>query len=386
MTPLNSKFWIYFFEWEGKRKKITIGNFKKSSTTKEVGYTLEEARKAKEKFKLMLQNGVCPQNEKKALKTKQIQEVEKSLIANEKILSNIINDYFQFITSITERHKEKQRSQMNRMIIPFLGNKSIDDITAQNLLECILKIKSDGQKHRVLTLCGQIWKWAKSNYRTQTNITLDIDRKNTLPPEPKAENFKTITEKDKIKILLKMIEQYDGDISTKTALRLAPYVALRPFNIRFAEWTEFNFEDKLWIIPASKMKMKKEHIVPLTDSMINIINDIKPFSFQKSIYLFPSPISNLKTLSENTLNYGLKRLGYGDEIVAHGFRAMFSTITNEFIDDDDAHGVSRDIIEFQLAHKIDNKVGAAYNRALYLKQRTRLMQWWSDYLDDLKKI
>jgi len=134
------------------------------------------------------------------------------------------------------------------------------------------------------------------------------------------------------------------------------------------------------------MKMKKEHIVPLTDSMINIINDIKPFSFQKSIYLFPSPISNLKTLSENTLNYGLKRLGYGDEIVAHGFRAMFSTITNEFIDDDDAHGVSRDIIEFQLAHKIDNKVGAAYNRALYLKQRTRLMQWWSDYLDDLKKI
>lgn len=385
MTPLNSKFWIYFFEWEGKRKKITIGNFRKSSRTKEVGYTLEEARKEKEKFKLMLQNGECPQNEKKALKTKQIQAVEKTLIANEKILSNIINDYFQFITSITERHKEKQRSQMNRMIIPFLGNKSIDDITAQNLLECILKIKSDGQKHRVLTLCGQIWKWAKSNYRTQTNITLDIDRKNTLPPEPKAENFKTITEKDKIKILLKMIEQYDGDISTKTALRLAPYVALRPFNIRFAEWTEFNFEDKLWIIPASKMKMKKEHIVPLTDSMIDIINSIRPFSFQKSIYLFPSPISNLKTLSENTLNYGLKRLGYGDEIVVHGFRAMFSTITNEFIDDENAHGVSRDIIEFQLAHKIDNKVGAAYNRALYLKQRTRLMQWWSDYLDDLKK-
>jgi integrase len=132
------------------------------------------------------------------------------------------------------------------------------------------------------------------------------------------------------------------------------------------------------------MKMKKEHIIPLTDTVINILNTMKPHSYNKSIYVFPSPISNLKPISENTLNYALKRLGYGDEIVSHGFRAMFSTVANEFIDDDNAHGVSRDIIEFQLAHKIDNKVGAAYNRALYLKQRTRLIQWWSDYLDGLK--
>lgn len=385
ITPNNIKTWVYTFEWEGKQKKTTIGVFKKSKSDSSIGVTLEQARIEKEKFKTMLSLGECPQSEKKALKQLQQQKDEHRKIIENRLINNIIHDYFNFITYDSESHKKRQFSRINRMILPFVDNKMIDDITTKDILYCIDNIKTIEEKHRVLTLCGQIWRWAKSNDRASHNIIIDIDRKNTLPQKTKTTNYKTITDISRIKTLLSIINEYNGDIATKTALKLAPYVALRPFNIRFAEWNEIDFEKKLWIIPSNKMKTKKEHIVPLTDSVINIINSMKLFSYKKSIYIFPSPITNSKPLSENTLNYGLKRMGFGNDIVAHGFRAMFSTIANEHIDDDNAHGVSRDIIEFQLAHVIDNKVGAAYNRALYLKQRTKLMQWWSDFLDNLQE-
>lgn len=384
ITPNNIKTWVYTFEWEGKQKKTTIGVFKKSKSDSGVGITLEQARIEKEKFKTMLSHGECPQSEKKALKQLQHKKEVQKEIFNNKIINNIIHDYFNFITYDSESHKKRQLSRINRMILPFVDNKMIDNITTKDILNCIDKIKTTEEKHRVLTLCGQIWRWAKSNDRAERNIIVDIDRKNTLPQKTQTSHYRTITDENRIKDLLQSIDQYKGNMSTRIALKLAPYVVLRPKNIRLGEWNEIDFEKKLWIIPSHKMKTKKEHIVPLTDTMIDIINYMRPFSYKKSVYIFPSPISNSKPLSENTLNYGLQRLGFGEEIVTHGFRAMFSTIANEHIDDDNAHGVSRDIIEFQMAHAIDNKVGAAYNRALYLKQRTKLIQWWSDYLDQLK--
>lgn len=382
ITPNNVKIWIYAFEFAGKQKKISIGQFKKSGGG--VGFTLEQARVEKEKFKVLLAQGVCPINQKKALKQKILDDNQQQKINRDRILNQIVTDYFEFITITSESHKKRQISRINRGILVILGDKTIDDISSKDIIDCINKIQTIEEKHRVLTLCGQIWRWAKSNDRVDRNVIVDIDKKNSLPKLVHTKHYRTITKKDEIRELLKSINDYKGDISTKTALQLAPYVALRPYNIRFAEWAEIDFDKKLWLIPASKMKTKNEHIVPLTDTMIKIINTMKPFSF-KSKYIFPSPISNTKPISENTINYALKRLGYGDKIVSHGFRAMFSTVANEYIDDDDAHCVSRDIIEFQLAHKIDNKVGAAYNRALYLKQRTKLIAWWSDFLDELQK-
>ncbi|MDX9744003.1 MAG: Arm DNA-binding domain-containing protein [Arcobacteraceae bacterium] len=131
VTPTNAKIWIYFFEWEGKRKKITIGNFKKSSLIKEAGFTLEEARKMKEKFKLMLLNGERPQNEKKAIKQKQKDEQIKIEIEKDKIFSNVVDDYFAFVTHLSPSHRKNQESRMRNKITIFLGHRSIDSITPQ---------------------------------------------------------------------------------------------------------------------------------------------------------------------------------------------------------------------------------------------------------------
>lgn len=165
------------------------------------------------------------------------------------------------------------------------------------------------------------------------------------------------------------------------ALKLMPYVFLKPSNIRNAEWKEFDFEKRIWIIPGHKMKLKKPHIVPLTSSMIEIIKFMEPISKDCSIYVFPSYKSYYIPLSENTINQALHRLGYKGLITGHGFRHTASTILHENMH---IHGVHSDAIEMQMAHTIPNSVKQTYNKAQYLPERIRLMQWWSDYIDRLK--
>ena len=157
---------------------------------------------------------------------------------------------------------------------------------------------------------------------------------------------------------------------------------MRSANIRTLEWKEVDFEKKEIKIPAHKMKMKDPHIVPLTERTIEILKQAYALNAHCSKYVFPSSISKSKIMSENTLNYALRRLGYGkDEIVYHGFRGMASTLMNENISE---HGVHTNAIESQLAHAERSKSKAAYNHAKYLKERRILMQWWSDYLDELR--
>lgn len=180
-----------------------------------------------------------------------------------------------------------------------------------------------------------------------------------MPPVNEDNHYPTITDAKGIKELLLAIEDYKGDPSTRFGLQLAPYLALRPKNIRFAEWDEFDFEKKLWDIPAEKMKTNRRHIMPLTDTMIEIIMKAAAYSKHRSKYLFPSPADPTKPISENTLNVGLKRLGFGEEIVPHGFRGMFSTVANEHRNVENGHKVDRDIIEFHLAHTVQSKVAEA---------------------------
>ena len=156
---------------------------------------------------------------------------------------------------------------------------------------------------------------------------------------------------------------------------------MRPFNIRYAEWDEFDIENKIWKIPADKMKMKLTHIVPLTDSMIKIIKETEPFSRHRSKYLFPSPTDTKRTVSENTLGSGLKRMGYNGQMTVHGFRHTASTLLHENMH---KHGVHSEAIEVQMAH-VDGSMRGIYNHAKYLEERIRLMNWWSDFIDHLKE-
>lgn len=177
--------------------------------------------------------------------------------------------------------------------------------------------------------------------------------------------------------LLRALEGYTGSEVVKAALRLAPLVFVRPGELRQAEWAEFDFDGKVWIIPAEKMKMRREHRVPLARQVVAILEGLFPVTGHGR-YLFPSMRSATRPMSNNTINAALRRIGYEQgEMCGHGFRAMASTLLNE-------RGWAPDVIEAQLAHVDGNSVRRVYNRALYLKERRRMMQDWADYLDSLR--
>ena len=202
------------------------------------------------------------------------------------------------------------------------------------------------------------------------------DLRGALAPV-KQKHHASIIDSVEIGKLLNAISEYRGNFITKCALQLAPLFFVRPGELRHAEWSEFNLEKAEWRIPAEKMKMKEQHIVPLATQTIEIIQELHAYTGSGK-YLFPSLRSATRPMSENTVLAALRRLGYSaDEMTGHGFRSMASTLLNE-------HGWNRDAIERQLAHAERNNIRAAYNYAEYLPERRNMMQWWAEHLDKLK--
>jgi integrase len=192
----------------------------------------------------------------------------------------------------------------------------------------------------------------------------------------KQSHHASITDPVEIGKLLRAMEDYRGIFVTKCALRLAPLFFVRPGELRHAEWSEFDLEKKEWRIPAEKMKMRVQHIVPLSSQAIAILQELHPYTGEGK-YLFPSTRTPARPMSENTVIAALRRLGYAThEMTGHGFRSMASTLLNE-------QGWNRDAIERQLAHGERNTIRAAYNYAEYLPERRKMMQHWSDYLEQL---
>jgi integrase len=228
--------------------------------------------------------------------------------------------------------------------------------------------------HRALQNCGQIFRYAIATSRAERNIADDL--RGALPPV-KQTNFASIKEPKAIGALLRDIDAYSGNLIVRAALRMAPYVFVRPVELRSAEWAEFNFEGAEWRIPAEKMKMRQVHIVPLARQVLAILEDLRQYT-GNGRFLFPSMRANSAPISDMTLLAGLRRLGYTKEqMMVHGFRSMASTRLNEA-------GFNRDWIERQLAHGEQNSIRAAYNYAEYLPERRKMMQWWADYLDKLR--
>ena len=197
-------------------------------------------------------------------------------------------------------------------------------------------------------------------------------------------HYPIITEDKQLGTLLKVIKDYTGHIGTKLALQMLSNVAVRPFNIRHATWEQIDIKNKQWIIPGKEMKTKKEHIVPLSEQVLKILDEAKSLNLNMKemisggTLVFPSTRSVTSPMSDNTLVGALRRMGYTkEEMVAHSFRGIFSTVTNEMDNDFD-----RDTIDLQLAHSIGSSVSRAYNRADRLQKRTEMMQWYSDLLEE----
>lgn len=368
VTKRNTKLWRLKYNFNGKEKSISLGAYP--------SITLNQARTLREKHKSDIASGINPTEHKRQ---------KKELIKQEEI-KNL--NTFQFLAlqrleqvenEISESHYKRMCRGFKNDVFPFIGNKPIDDVLAEdiiNILQVMMKRDVRNSAKQAYHAISKTFKWAVANAKAKRNPATDIDLSEIIG-KSNEKHYPTITNDKGIKNLLISIQDYTGEYITKQALMMMAYTFVRTKNIRFALWSEINFEAQLWTIPPEKMKTKDEFIIPLTDTVIKLLKDVQEYS-SDSIYIFPSVKSKSTPMSDGALLGAIRRMGYSkDEFTPHGFRAMFSTIAHQ------NSGFKYEVIETQLAHSVGNSVSKAYNRAKYLDERVELMKWWSDYLDNL---
>lgn len=266
------------------------------------------------------------------------------------------------------------------LLYPSIGSTPIGEIEPADLLAAIRKIEGKGNlesARRTLQLASMVFRYAVATARLGSDPARDLRGALTTPT---VTHYGAITDPVRVGELLRAIEGYEGQGLTKLAMQVAPHVFVRPGELRHAEWSEFDLDAALWIIPAEKMKMRKPHHVPLSTQVIALLHEVHQATGPAG-YVFPSIRTRARPMSENTLNAALRRLGYAsDEMTAHGFRAMASTLLNE------SGKWHPDAIERALAHGDSDKVRAAYHRGAHWKERVEMAQWWSDYLDSYARV
>ncbi|POZ51672.1 tyrosine-type recombinase/integrase [Methylovulum psychrotolerans] len=364
ITPQGGKFWRLAYRLDGKQRTLSIGEYPCVS--------LAKARIKRMEAKQQLTNGIDPSKAKIAAK-----KAKQGIAANSfEIIGREWHETH--MASKSEGHAQKTIDRLEKDVFPWLGKTPITDIEAPDILALLRRIEQRGANelaHTTKRVIGQVFRYAIATGRTTRNPVPDLQ--GSLSPVV-VTHHAAIIDPVQIGALLRACEGYTGHFATRCALRLSFLVMLRPGEIRRAEWTEIDFERAQWRIPASKMKMRDEHIIPLSKQALSVLSEIKPLTGSGQ-FVFPSVRSSARPMSENTITGALRRLGYtGQEMTAHGFRSMASTRLNE------AHLFHPDAIERQLAHGEQNSVRAAYNRAQYLPERVKMMQWWADYLDSLK--
>jgi len=362
ITPTGSRYWRFKYIFNGKEKLLALGVYPE--------VTLAQARERRDEARQQLADGNDPSF------VKQIkQRAKKQAVLNS--FEDVAREWHaKFLSRWTKGHAQTIISRLEKNIFPWIGSHPISEVTPMELLRLMRQIESRGAKetaHRVLQVCGQVFKFAIVTSRAATDPTAAL--KGALAPV-QIKHHASITDPQEVAKLLRAIEDYKGFFITKCALKLSPLLFVRPGELRKAEWSEINFDTAEWRIPAAKMKMKSVHIVPLSKQTLAILNELHPLTGDGK-YVFPGVINPDRPMSDNTVTSALRRLGYtSDEMTAHGFRSMACTLLNE-------HGWNRDAIERQLAHAERSNVRAAYNYAEYLPERRKMMQDWADYLQSL---
>lgn len=372
IAPGGGKLWRLKYRFDGKEKLFALGAYPH--------ITLQNARAAREQLKSEIAMGVDPSEKRK--KEKQARKAEQEI--NENTVTRLAYEYLDNIKGdLSEGYFTKLRSYFDNNVLHVIGDQPINGITRADILGVISKMEERGAvevARKTLNLLERIFKYAVTTGRADHNIIADIEKKYAIKRR-KVRHHPAITDREGIRGLLAAIDNYQGDYVTKCALQIAPYLAVRPGELRAAEWSEFDLKKAEWKIPAEKMKMQKPHIVPLVPFVVGVLQELHKDTGH-SKYVFTNAVYKDRFMSENTLNYALRRMGFTrDEMVSHGFRSMFSTICHENIS---AHGHHTDVIERQLAHTERNAVKAAYSHAEHLEERRELMKWWGDYLDKVK--
>jgi len=361
VNPNGGKYWRLKYRFAGKEKRLALGVYPEIS--------LSDARERRDQARKLVANNIDPSQTKKDAKLQQEVNSEN----NFETVARLWHENQKLIW--TPKHASRVLKRMEADIFPDLGSRPINEITPPGLLRTLKAIESRDAidlAHRAHQTCGQIFRFAVAIGKADRDISLDL--RGALKVR-KKENHARLEAKE-LPEFLKKLEDYEGELQTKLAMKLLILTFVRSGELRGARWDEIDLVKKEWRIPAERMKMRDPHIVPLSDQAIMILKELEKMTNNRE-YIFPNRNKPMTFISENTLLYSMYRMGYHSRATVHGFRATASTILNE-------HGFAPDIIERQLAHAERNKVRASYNHAQYLPERRKMMQWWGDYLDDAR--
>jgi integrase len=363
INPNGSKYFRLKYRFDGKEKVLALGVYPEVS--------LKEARDNRDTARKQIAGGIDPSANRKAVKA------SKSAVAANSF-EVIAREWGEKKIDTWAKPEHPYKRMLERHIFPWLGSKSITELLPRDVLDCLRRIESNGftnQSHRVLQLCGQVFRYAVATSRIDSDITRDLRGALTTT---KTKHFAAITKPSEVGELLRALDDYKGSFPVVCALKLAPLLFVRPTELRTAEWAHIDLDAKEWRYLVTKTDV--QHIVPLSTQAIDILKELKPYS-GNGRYIFPSHHASNgdNCLGENTLNAALRRLGYTKEAMTmHGFRAIARTLLDEVL------GFRPDFIEHQLAHALRDPNGRAYNRTAHLSERHKMMQTWADYLDSLK--
>lgn len=363
LAPNGGKWWRLKYRFAGKEKRLSLGVYPTVS--------LKQGRERRDDAKRLLAGGVDPSEQRKASKAAVTERAANSFEA-------VAREWFAtFSKKWVKSHSDKILRRLEHNVFPYIGERPIAEVTSRELLAALRRVENRGAietAHRTMQNCSQVFRYAVATGRAERDPAIDLRGALSVKKE---RHHPSITDPKAIGALLRAIDGYDGSLVTKCALRLAPMVFVRPGELRRAEWPEFDLDKAEWRIPAERMKMREQHIVPLSSQAVAVLRELHPLT-GRGDYVFPGVRTSARPMSENTINAALRRLGYSkDQMTGHGFRSMASTHLNE-------QGWNRDAIERQLAHAERDDVRAAYNFAEHLPARRKMMQAWADYLDGLK--
>jgi len=362
VSPAGGKLWRFKYRFDAKEKLLALGKWR--------AVTLAEAREARDDAKKLLAKNIDPGAQRK-------EEKRKRAIAAANSFEAVAREWYGKNTRVwTDKHADDVLRRLEKNLFPEIGTKPIAEVSAPDLLDAAQNIESRGAydlAHRMIGVAGQVFRYAVATHRCKSDPARDL--RGALTPHKRRNQ--AAVKAEELPALLRAIDGYDklGDLQTKLALRLLALTFVRTSELIGAKWSEIEDLDgpePTWIVPAERMKMKLEHMIPLSSQAVEVLRDLRSLAGD-SEYVLPGRNRD-KPISNNTLLFALYRLGYKGRMTGHGFRAVASSVLNEA-------GFRPDVIERQLAHKERNAVRGAYNRAEYLPERRAMMQQWASMLD-----
>jgi integrase len=360
VMPYGSKLFQLRFRLQGKERTYSIGSYPK--------ITLAEAREACDRARKQISQGVDPVAARKQQRT-----AGQNAQAN--TFKKVAQAWFKvWAVGKSERHAGYVSRRLEANVFPAIGSRPIGEIDAPEIVRMLKGIQDRGVSDlakRVHQMCSQVFRHALAHGFVSRNPAKDFQSSDVLS-SPQKRNFACV-DSDEIPALLRAVEGYTGTPITRIAIQLLALTFVRTSELLGAEWREIDFEAKRWNIPAERMKMRTQHIVPLSTQALYLLRVLHAITGSGPL-LFPGDRGVNRPLSNNTILKALARMGYAKRMTGHGFRSLASTVLHE-------QGFSHEHIEMQLAHQERNRVAAAYNHAKYLAQRTAMMQAWGDYLD-----